>query len=86
MKLSGIDFPKTLLDALSNDALVIFAGAGVSMGEPANLPNFMDLAEAIAEGTGETLKDNGPADQFLGRLKHEGLKVHELCRRRASAK
>ena len=77
MKLSGIDFPKTLLDALSNDNLVIFAGAGVSMGEPANLPNFRRLTEAIAEGTGETLKDNEPEDQFLGKLKHKGVKVHE---------
>ena len=77
MKLSGIDFPKRLLDALSNDNLVIFAGAGVSMGEPANLPSFRRLTEAIAEGTGETLKNNEPEDQFLGRLKHENVKVHE---------
>ena len=79
MKLSGIDFPKTLLDALSNDELVIFAGAGVSMGEPANLPNFMRLTEAIAEGTGKTPKDNESEDQFLGRLKHEDVEVHELA-------
>ena len=29
MKTSGIDFPKPLLDALKNNQLVVFAGAGV---------------------------------------------------------
>lgn len=73
MKLSGIDFPKTLLDALSNDSLVIFAGAGVSMGDPANLPDLKRLTETIAEGTGKILSKNKPEDQFLGELKHSGV-------------
>ncbi|MCY4379791.1 MAG: DUF4020 domain-containing protein [Candidatus Dadabacteria bacterium] len=77
MRLSGIDFPKGLLDALSNDSLVVFAGAGVSRGEPANLPDFRSLAEAIAEGTPEALGDSEPEDQFLGRLSSAGVNVHE---------
>ena len=76
MKLSGIDFPKGLLDALSNDSLVVFAGAGVSMGEPANLPNFRNLAEKIAKGTGKEL-ENKPEDQFLGELSHGGVHIYE---------
>ena len=77
MKLSGIDFPEPLLTALRNGKLVVFAGAGVSMGEPANLPNFKDLAEKIAQGTGTALKDDEPVDRFLGRLKLEqGVDVH----------
>ena len=76
MKISGINFPKPLLDALRDGDLVIFAGAGVSMGEPARLPNFRRLAEAIAQGTGEVLHDE-PEDQFLGRLQHKGQNVHE---------
>ena len=48
VKISGIDFPKPLLTALRNGRLVVFAGAGVSMGEPADLPDFENLARAIA--------------------------------------
>ena len=77
MKIAGIDFPKPLINALHDDKLVIFAGAGVSMGEPACLPNFEHLAKAIAEGTGKTLRDGEEIDRFLGRLQHDGVKVHE---------
>ena len=76
MKLSGIDFPQGLLDALSNDSLVVFAGAGVSMGKPANLPNFKNLAKKIAKGTGKELEDK-PEDQFLGELSRNGVDIHE---------
>lgn len=79
MKLSGIDFPKTLLDALSNDSLVIFAGAGVSMGDPANLPDFRRLTEAIAERTGKILSKNKPEDQFLGELKQSGVDIYKCA-------
>ena len=77
MKIAGIDFPKPLIDALYDDELVIFAGAGVSMGEPACLPNFEHLAKMIAEGTGKTLRAGEEIDHFLGRLEHGGVKVHE---------
>ena len=77
MKLSGIDFPKGLLDALSNDSLVVFAGAGVSMGKPANLPNFKNLAEEIAKGTGKEPDKDKPADQFLGELKRSGVDIYK---------
>ena len=77
MKIAGIDFPKPLIDALHDDELVIFAGAGVSMGEPACLPNFEHLAKMIAEGTGKTRRSGEEIDRFLGRLEHGGVKVHE---------
>ena len=76
MKLSDIDFPKKLLDALSDGSLVIFAGAGVSMGKPANLPNFRNLAEKIASGTGKKLSEDKPEDQFLGELKQSGVDIY----------
>ena len=47
------------------------------MGVPANLPGFKALTEAIAHGTGEILKCREPEDRFLGRLKHQGVDVHE---------
>ena len=84
MKISGIDFPRPLLTALRNGKLVVFAGAGVSMGEPANLPSFMELVEAIAQGSGETLKERESEDRFLGRLQYKGVEVHELAVRELS--
>lgn len=79
MKIGNIDFPKPLLNALRDGELVVFAGAGVSMGEPAYLPSFKDLANKIAEGTGKTLQDGEPIDRFLGRLQHDRVKVHTLA-------
>lgn len=76
MKIEGIDFPNVLLTALRDRNLVVFAGAGVSMGDPAQLPNFKTLAESIAQGSGETLQDGEPEDRFLGRLHHAGVQVH----------
>ena len=77
MKIKGIDFPRPILNALRDDKLVVFAGAGVSMGDPANLPSFRGLSIAIAHGTGQTLQDQEPEDQFLGRLEHNDTQVHE---------
>ena len=79
MKLSGIDFPEPLLIALRDAKLVVFAGAGVSMGEPARLPSFKDLAAAIAKGTGIALENHESEDRFLGRLKHQRVNVHSLA-------
>ena len=76
MKISGLDFPSALIEALRNDELVVFAGAGVSMPMPANLPGFEDLAAAIAKGTGETRGGSEPVDRFLGRLGGAGVDVH----------
>ena len=81
MKIAEIDFPSPLLSDLRNGELVVFAGAGVSMGEPACLPSFKELAEKIAQGTGEVLREKEserePEDRFLGKLHQKGVKVHE---------
>lgn len=66
MILSGVNFPSKLVEAAEQGKLVIFAGAGVSMGEPSNLPSFWKLAEDIACGFGREPKN--PLDQFLGNL------------------
>lgn len=81
MKIAGIDFPDELITALDDGNLVVFAGAGVSMGDPANLPNFEGLAKAIAEGTGEKLQNDETEDRFLGRLSQRGVKVHDRAAR-----
>ena len=80
MKIAGIDFPEPLLKALRDGKLVIFAGAGVSMGPPACLPNFKSLANKIAEGTGKTLQCKEPIDRFLGGLQDDKeVPVHDLA-------
>ena len=76
MKITGIEFPELLCTALRDGKLIVFAGAGVSMGDPANLPNFHHLACMIAEDTGQTLQNSEPVDRFLGRLKHQMVDVH----------
>ena len=81
MKIGEIDFPEPLLSAIRNGELVVFAGAGVSMGPPASLPSFGGLADRIATHTGETRSDQGAIDAFLGRLQVRGVEVH----RRAAA-
>ena len=77
MRISGVDFPEPLLDALRNGRLVIFAGAGVSMAPPANLPNFRRLADQVAMGTGLSIGNDETEDRFLGRLEDRGTDVHQ---------
>ena len=76
MKVAGIDFPKALLDALNADQLVVFAGAGASIPEPAGLPSFSQLVEEVARGSGETRAQGETEDRFLGRLYDKGQLVH----------
>ena len=77
MKISGVDFPEPLLNALQSKRLVVFAGAGVSMGPPAVLPSFRRLAEQVAEGTGQSIGTAETEDRFLGRLEDRGTDVHQ---------
>ena len=79
MNIKGVDFPEPLLNALRDRRLVVFAGAGVSMGQPAKLPSFRKLAEWVAEGTGQSIAESETDDQFLGRLKDRGVQVHQLA-------
>ena len=81
MKIAEIDFPAPLLSALRDGSLVVFAGAGVSMGKPASLPSFSRLVESIAQGTGENRGDHESEDVFLGRLQHRGVRVHDISAR-----
>ena len=86
MRIEGIEFPEAMCTALRNGQLVIFAGAGVSMGKPAGLPSFVDLAESVADGTGFALETGEPVDRFLGRLKHDGVDVHARAAQALSSK
>ena len=74
-KLGAIEFDDCILDALRDGRLVVFAGAGVSMGPPSNLASFWKLTCDIAQGTG--LAPSEPLDRFLGQLHHRNVAVHE---------
>lgn len=76
-----IDIPDSLVSAQQAGRLVVFAGAGVSMGTPSNLPDFRALVRSIAAGTKIDV-DNSPFDVTLGRLRDDGLDVHRECRDR----
>lgn len=76
-KLGAIEFDDRILEALRDDRLVVFAGAGVSMGPPSNLVSFRRLACDIAQGTGRDPSEGEPLDRFLGQLHHGGVAVHE---------
>ena len=80
MKFGTVDIPNSLLDDLHNNKVVVFAGAGVSMGEPACLPNFESLTKIIARGTGEAKRESENLEQFLGRLLDRGVQVHYLAK------
>jgi SIR2-like domain len=79
MRCGQIDFPEDLLHAIRDGRFVVFAGAGVSMGDPANLPSFWRLAEQVAAGSGLAPGDDEPLDRFLGQLhnKGKGIAVHQ---------
>ena len=76
MQIAGIQFPESLCAALRDRRLVVFAGAGVSMGKPACLPDFRLLACRIAADTEHKIRTSEPVDRFLGRLQHHGIDVH----------
>jgi len=71
-----ITLPDQIEYAQKQHSLVIFAGAGVSVGGDSNLPSFRELVDHIAEGTNRTPYE--PYDRFLGELHGSGVHVHEL--------
>lgn len=80
MIIHGVQFPPPLVEAFHNQEIVIFAGAGVSVGKPANLYLFDKLAELIALGTGQAYDPKTePPDRFLGRLNDDDVRVHTLA-------
>jgi hypothetical protein len=73
-----LELPDEVIAAQEQGRLVIFAGAGVSMGPPSNLPGFGDLAAEIVKNTQHSVRK--PHDEFLGDMVANGVQVHQLCR------
>ena len=82
MHFGCVDLPNELVESRKAGNLVVFAGAGVSIPSPSNLPDFRELAIELAQGT-TTLEKDEPLDRFLGRLE-PGLRIHEHTRDRLS--
>jgi hypothetical protein len=73
-----VDIPDGVVEAGLNGSLVVFVGAGASIGPPSSLPTFEDLATEVATalrvGTYEPSVHRGP-DVFFDRLELQGLDV-----------
>lgn len=89
MRIGEVDVPSEVVQAIRDQQLVIFAGAGVSMDSPSDLPSFSELVDAIGhdsgqrpriragtDGEGRHLSDE-PLDHYLGFLAKQGVPVHQ---------
>lgn len=77
IKLGDVKFNDEIVDAIQNETLVIFAGAGVSMGAPSSLPDFNQLVKNIAEIKDQYYQFEVALDRFLGELDHKKVPVHD---------
>lgn len=84
MFLNEIDYPNRIIDAIKENRLVVFAGAGASTGAPTKLPNFENLAKSIAKGTEYKKSRNDSCEVFLGYLKSHGVDVNSMVAERLS--
>lgn len=76
----SIKIPRPVLEAQRKGNLVVFAGAGVSMGPPANLPSFPDLIARIERQTARRKEEELTFEEYLGRLGDEHVDVHQITK------
>ena len=76
MFINDMEYPNQILDAIKENKLVVFAGAGVSMGPPTKLPDFEKLTDQLAEGTVFKRKEKESCEVFLGTLKTNEIDVN----------
>lgn len=79
MTIAGMNIPGELVAAQRDGNLVLFVGAGVSMGAPSSLPSFEQLTRQIAQQCGHHLPPGEltNTDVILGELEHDsGVDVH----------
>lgn len=86
MRFGEVDIPRDLVKARREGELAVFAGAGVSVGPPSNLPGFDELVRRVAEGTpGVDPEERREKrfDRFLGELHRggQGVNVHDIVKR-----
>ena len=82
MRFGDVNVPRELCDSLSRGELVVFAGAGVSMSPPSNLPSFPGLVRDV---TGNTPRKDAALDRLLGDAARRNQDVHRRVHRRIEA-
>lgn len=89
MYINGVDVPAPLIEAHAEGRLVIFVGAGASMGPPSSLPGFKDLVKQIRDTSNlsgvfsDDDLDEQPLDELLGKIKDDyqvdvHKRIHEI--------
>jgi hypothetical protein len=78
LRIKGIDFQEQLLNADREKFLVVFAGAGVSVGPPSNYPSFDGLVDQVAIWANKEWGKDKPPEHFLA---HIGRPVAAKIRR-----
>jgi hypothetical protein len=78
MIFNGVRLPDEVSIALEEGRLVVFAGAGISVPPPSNLPLFNGLASQIWSGNPVEPRHE---DRLLGRLARDGTDVHAAAAR-----
>jgi hypothetical protein len=77
----SLTLPNELERARASGELVVFAGAGVSMGAPSHLPSFLTLAREIADPPLPLLSaDEQALDRYLGRAERRSVRVQQRAR------
>lgn len=71
MRFGTLDIPEEILEAQENGTLVIFAGAGISLDPPANLPTYEGLAKQIEKKVKKKRKNDETIEQFFDRLQKQ---------------
>lgn len=95
MQFGGVQIPDSVFEVALSGDLVIFAGAGVSVSSPVELPRFNDLVDQIklAVDPGDFLRQRKfrldkekdvviyteTPEQYLSYLEHEGKDVKQAC-------
>lgn len=75
LRIGDVEFPRELINAHESGQLVLFVGAGASMGPPSSLPSFWGLTELIRDESQLTevigSLDGKALDELLGRVEDE---------------
>jgi SIR2-like domain/Domain of unknown function (DUF4020) len=71
----GVNVPDAVVQARSAHELVVFVGAGASIGTPSNLPTFEQLALRVANDLSVSDEGADRPDVFLDRLERAGRPV-----------
>ena len=70
MLIRDVELPQALIEAHGAGSLVVFVGAGASVGTPSGLPRFRILAKTIADDAHVEIRDGelDRPDSLLGRI------------------